>query len=273
MYPQLFKIGTITINSYGFMIAAGFLVCGLMLSREFQRTGIKKEFAGSILIAILLGGYIGSKLYFLIEYSMLLDRPFLNSLISPGGQVWHGAFIGGFITSSFWVLLKKLPYLKIADLLAPFLLLGHAFGRAGCFLSGDGCYGPPSNLPWAMHFPGGIVSTINNPKLEILYAQMYPNDPIPYDIAVHPTPLYDIILLLFFFFILWFIRKKEFKSGTIFSLFFIFEGLERFLTEFWRTNPKYILNLISGAQIISVVFVFIGIGLLIILNKYPRHNK
>jgi len=275
MYPQLFKIGAVTINSYGFMIAMGFLVCGLLLSREFQRAGIKKEFAGSILIAALLGGFIGSKLYFIIENSLLLGGNFWNNLLSPGGQVWHGGFIGGFLALSFLTILKRYSYLKIADLLAPFLLLGHAFGRGGCFLSGDGCYGPPSDLPWAMHFPKGIVSTINNPKLEFLYAEIHPNQTIPFDISVHPTPLYDLILLLIAFIILWYIRNKGYRPGTIFSLFFIFEGLERFITEFWRTDPKYIFNFLSNAQLISIFLVLVGLGLIIFIYKFqqPEHSN
>ncbi len=273
MYPKLFEIGNVSINSYGLMISLGFLVCGLMLGKEFHRVGIKKEFAGSILTAALLGGYFGSKLYYLLENSLLFDENFLINLLSPSGHVWHGGFIGGLIGISIVIFVKKLSYFKVTDLGMPFLLLGHAFGRAGCFLAGDGCYGPPSNLPWSMRFPKGVVSTINNPKLEHLYAQIFPNQPIPPDIAVHPTPLYDIILLLFFFVIMWLIRKKNFKPGIMFSLFFVFEGLERFITEFWRTNPNYIFNYLSDAQLISIIFIIIGVVLIIFINKKYTYNK
>src|ERR1035441_7030946 len=59
------------------------------------------------------------------------------------------------------------------DLAAPAAAVGHGIGRFGCFLSGDGCYGIATKLPWGMSFPHGI-------------------DPTPPFVRVHPTPLYEM---------------------------------------------------------------------------------
>lgn len=123
-------------------------------------------------------------------------------------------------------------------------------------------------MPWAMKFPDGVVSTLNNPQLQELYIQMHPDIPVPADIAVHPTPLYHFILLMFFFMFLWMIRKKKFKTGTLWGLYLILIGFERFITEFWRLDSKYIMGRFSEAQLISIILIIIGSSGLIYLYKF-----
>ena len=138
-----------------------------------------------------------------------------------------------------------MPYWRVADVVGLLLLLGQAFGRMGCFLAADGDYGPPTDLPWAMSFPKGVVPT---------------------DVAVHPTPLYDIALLLLFFALLWPLRKRNFVPGTYFGLYLIAVGVERFITEFWRTTPQ-VFGWMTLAQIISVVLVTSGLTLIYLRNR------
>jgi phosphatidylglycerol:prolipoprotein diacylglycerol transferase len=251
MYPELLKIGPVTIYSYGLMAALGFLLGGYLLERELQRVGKNKELAGSIIIAAIIGGIVGSKIYYLIQNPHLLHDDFLGSVFSGAGLIWYGGVIGGTLTVAWWIKRKGLPFLLVADLMAPLLLLGQGMGRVGCFLSGDGCYGPPADVPWAMSFPNGVVPTT---------------------VPVHPTPLYDTTLLVILFFIMWSIRKKNFKPGTLFGLFGVFIGAERFITEFWRTDPKYILGFLSEAQTISILLFLGGMGLIFYVNRSGAHG-
>jgi len=252
MFPEILKIGPITIYSYGLMAALGFLLCGYLLERELIRIGHKKELAGSIIIAAIIGGIVGSKIYYLIQNPALVKQDFWGTVFSGAGLVWYGGVIGGFLAVTWWIRKKGLPFLVAGDLITPLLLLGQGIGRIGCFLSGDGCYGPPSDVPWAMAFPNGVVPTT---------------------VPVHPTPLYDTILLVSLFLILWSIRKKNFKPGTLFGLFGVFLGTERFITEFWRTDPKYIFGILSEAQFLSIILFIIGIALVIYVNKIKKYEK
>lgn len=252
MYPELFSIGPITVYSYGLMAAIGFLLGGYLLERELDRVGKNKELAGSIIISAIVGGIVGSKIYFLIENPALLQDDFLGAVFSGAGLVWYGGLIGGFLAVVWWIRRKGLPFLLVADLMGPLLLMGQGMGRMGCFLSGDGCYGPPADVPWAMSFPNGVVPTME---------------------LVHPTPLYDVILLMSLFGLLWLLRKRNFKPGTIFGLFGMFMGTERFFTEFFRTNPKTVFGMFSQAQFISILLFSAGLGLIIYVNKrkaYPE---
>jgi phosphatidylglycerol:prolipoprotein diacylglycerol transferase len=252
MYPEILKIGPITIYSYGLMAAIGFLLGGYLLERELTRVGHRKELAGSIIISAIIGGIVGSKIYYLIQNPALVQQDFWGTVFSGAGLVWYGGAIGGFLTVTWWIRKKNLPVLLVADLMAPLLLLGQGIGRIGCFLSGDGCYGPPSDVPWAMAFPNGVLPTIE---------------------PVHPTPLYDTILLVSLFAVLWSLRKRNFKPGTLFGLFGVSLGVERFVTEFWRTDPKYIFGVFSEAQFLSILLFLVGIGLIIYVNKIKKDKK
>ena len=135
--------------------------------------------------------------------------------------------------------------MKVIDLIAPLLILGYAFGRMGCFLSGDGDYGPPTTLPWGMAFPNGTVPTIEK---------------------VHPTPLYEIALSLMIFAFLWKMRKRDMPTGMMFGIYLILAGAERFVTEFWRLTSVVALGM-TVAQIISSVLMIAGIVMVLRLRR------
>ncbi len=95
----------------------------------------------------------------------------------------------------------------------------------------------------------------------------YANGTVPTapGVYVHPTPIYETIAAFFIFLYLWKNRTRYHVAGTIFYLYLILAGLERFLVEMIRVNPKVILGL-SQAQIIAVVMM-IGGTLLFMRNK------
>lgn len=251
MWPEILRIGPVTIYSFGLMAALAFLTTGYLLEKQMLRVGYKKEMAGPIVIAALIGGIAGSKIYFFLQHPAYLKQNVIAAVFSGEGLVWYGGLVGGFLLVSWYVIHKKLNYRLMADLIAPLLLLGQGIGRIGCFLSGDGDYGPPSDVPWAMAFPNGVVPT---------------------DIPVHPTPLYDTLFLFTLFLILWRLRKRKFVHGTHFSLFLIFIGIERFITEFWRREPKYVFDTFSEAQIISLISIILG-GIIIFFLYRTKVQK
>lgn len=169
----------------------------------------------------------------------------LKTFFSIDVGLWYGALIGGTVAVLVIIRIKHAKILQILDLISPSLVLGYMFGRMGCFLSGDGTYGPPSDLPWAMAFPNGTVPTLEK---------------------VHPTPLYEIIFCLAIFAFLWRIRKRNLHIGWMFGMYLILSGVERFITEFWRVTAKILFNSISMAQIIGIFAIMIGI----IFVLYPR---
>jgi phosphatidylglycerol:prolipoprotein diacylglycerol transferase len=129
--------------------------------------------------------------------------------------------------------------LKTLDLAAPAAAIGYGIGRIGCFLSGDGCYGIPTKLPWGMSFPNGIE---------------------PVFVPVHPTPLYELAAGLVIGLWLWLRGGKPHGTGSIVGQYLMLTGIARFLVEFVRRNPKIIWGL-SNAQLASAGSVLAGIAL------------
>ncbi|MGD0903819.1 MAG: prolipoprotein diacylglyceryl transferase family protein, partial [Terracidiphilus sp.] len=130
--------------------------------------------------------------------------------------------------------------LRTLDLAAPAAAIGYGIGRIGCFLSGDGCYGVPTSLPWGMSFPHGIEPTL---------------------VRVHPTPLYELAAALLIGCWLWWRGGKPHRTGAILGQYLVLTGIARFLVEFIRRNPKVLWGL-SNAQLASAGSVIAGVALL-----------
>ena len=263
MYPRIIDFSPLNlfgfplaINSYGVMIALGFLAAHYGLSRELPRKGLSEELASAITSSAAIGGFLGAKLYYVIEFRQW-------SLAS--GFVWYGGLIGGTLVVLITVFRSNNPVWSVIDTIGPFLILGYGIGRIGCFLAGDGCYGKPGDFPWCVTFPEAVVTHFSY-KDVIHYVT--PNSVTDVLTPVHPTPIYETIISCFSFGLLWrFRRKLEYRSGVLFGLTLLAMGIERFTVEFWRINQKYVW-LFSGAQVISLILI--SIGILLVIYRWPK---
>ena len=78
---------------------------------------------------------------------------------------------------------------------------------------------------------------------------------------VFPTPFYETVVCTFLFLIVWAFRKRITVAGTVFGIYLILNGVERFLIEKIRVNNQYHFWGInpSQAEIISFILVLTGI--------------
>ena len=256
MHPILFHFGSFPISSFGVMMVIAFLLGNYLLRIDVVAEGYDAIIADDIIFRAAIGGILGAKFYYLIENiptGQAADN--INGLINiiagiftlngeriafgiqnfGAGLVFLGGLVGGMAAVSWYIYRKNLNWFKIADLAAPFLVLGHGIGRIGCFLVGDD-YGIPTNLPWAIAFPNGLPPT---------------------NIAVHPTQLYEMSAYFIIFFYLRYRKRNQTFSGEIIFEYLFLGGLSRFMVEFIRTNTKYIFGL-SGAQYLSILMMAIG---------------
>lgn len=253
MYPELLRIGSFVVSSFGLMVALAFLAGYWISSLEFKRKKLDDKLLGNLLLLSMLGGIGGAKLMYIFENVPLSDfisSPFTH-IFSRGGLTFYGGFIGAVLL--FWILTikNKVSFFKVMDAMAPALAIGHSIGRIGCFLVGDD-YGIKSDVPWAVAFPKGLPPT---------------TDP------VHPTQIYEVILMGLVFFVLWKLRKRNTPDGWLFSILIILAGIERFLIEFLRsTTPSPIPDL-SVAQLIAIGLIVIGILKIISIRNKPASNK
>jgi len=264
MLPVLFEIGPLKIHSFGFMLVVAFYSCLYFLSKELKRQKLEPNLATDIVFAAAVGGILGAKLYYIIENIGGVNSmsSFMDLAFSGAGLVFFGGLMGGTLGVSIVLWRRKLSWLKFSDIVAPLLMLGYAIGRIGCFMVGDD-YGIPTKLPWGVTFENGLPPTTSY-YFENYYPWIDLSGFSSGIIPVHPTQIYELIIGLGIFMFLWNKRRSVKFYGQLFFTYMILAGIERFLIEFIRTNPKYILGM-SGAQIIGILLIIFGT----ILLKYP----
>ncbi len=240
MKPVLIEIGNFAIYSYGFMLALALLVSTLALLRQASREKFNPDHVLEAVIAASVAGLIGSRLlYVFLNWGDYRDDPITILFTRRGGLSFYGAFLGGLIALFIWCRFRKLKILELADLMAPYLALGYAFGRVGCFLNGC-CYGKISSVPWA--FPAASVDNVLR----------------------HPVQLYASLGGLIIFLILYKIRPGRPFEGFQLIMLGLLYGVLRFTTEFFRDVPVVRFGL-TQAQIFSLGLAIFSLLLLLII--------
>jgi phosphatidylglycerol:prolipoprotein diacylglycerol transferase len=266
MYPILFKIGPVPIYSFGLMMALGFMVASVVITKELVRKGYHRDLGNTITLLAIVFGISGSKLLFLLEnFGDFIRHP--GMALSPGGLTWYGGFFLAILVIIRYTRKHKIPFFAVADAASPALLLGYALARVGCHLSGDGDYGLPTDLPWGMQYSGGTyppsLAFRDFPELVHKYGI---NGIVPDTILVHPTPLYELVIGLLLFALVWKFRTRFTVNGQMFSLYLILSGMARFSVEFFRLNPRILFGL-SEAQLIAIILIIAGIAGFIFIRR------
>jgi phosphatidylglycerol:prolipoprotein diacylglycerol transferase len=238
MLPILFKLGPLEIPSFGVMLATGVLLAWFYFTRQF-REDANKELLASLVTYAVLAGFLGSRLNYILENidEIATWKDLAGMIFSRSGLVVYGGVICGALFAFYYSHKHNLPTRRVLDAGAPAICIGYFFGRIGCQLAGDGDYGIPSSLPWAMAYPNGTVPTLAR---------------------VHPTPVYEMILISVIFLILLQLKKRNPAPGRLFAVFLVLAGIERFAIETIRINPRLLLGL-TEAQIISILLVAGGL--------------
>jgi len=234
VHPEI-HIGPLTLQTFGLMFALAFLAAGALIAKRLKEIGKPVDWAYEMGFAALIGGIVGSRLYFIVDNYDSVKDDLLGNVFSGSGLVWYGGAIGGAIGVLLWAWYRGFLGLALLDLAAPALALGYAIGRCGCQLSGDGDYGEPWDGPWAMSYPDGTVPT---------------------DDTVHPTPIYETLAMGLGAWIFWQLRDRL-RTGVLFAIYLLYAGGERFLVEFVRRNSEVALGL-TAAQLESLAMMLAG---------------
>ncbi len=235
---------------------------------------------GEITILALIFGLLGAKLFDIFEnWSGFLQDP-KSYLFSPSGLTMYGGLICAALAIWIYARKYKIGFWHLNDSAAPALMIGYSIGRIGCQVAGDGDWGirsdlaqKPGFLPdwfWSYRFPHNVNEAgIPIPGCtDLKYCNQL-------EFGVYPTPLYEVIACFILFLILWSLRKRLKTPGTIFALYLIFNGLERFLIEKIRVNNRmsFLGFNPTQAEVISSLLLLSGIGLWIYLTQKAKKAK
>ena len=252
MYPRIFITGSFSIPTYSLFVTLAIIIAVITAYFECRRYNLPLSHFPPAAFWAVLGGIIGAKVFEIIFYmwEFFLQHP-VEILTRGSGWMYYGAEFGGLVGLIAYLLVHHIDILRPLDISGVVLLLAHAIGRMGCFLSGC-CYGIPTNSWMGITFPG-------------------------LSCPVHPTQLYESIPLTIGFLVFWIFRKRFLIPGTVYAAYLLFYGLLRFIIEFYREDAYTfgILNL-SPSQYISVTVFCTGVWLLYFAWKrysYGDKNK
>lgn len=252
MKSILFHLGPLTIYSYGAVLVMAFVMALVILMKRGPKAGIEKQIIYDIGISAIVGGLFGARVAYVgFHWSEFSGNLLEIWMIHKGGLAFYGSFIGGVITLLIFLKYKKIPFLKVADVMIPAVALGHGIGRLGCLMNGC-CYGKLTTCIFGITFPAGSLPAIHYGVNHI----------------IHPTQVYESFLLVILFFVLlWIDRHKKFEGQTFVSYVLIYPAI-RFCMEYFRgDNPFIVPRILTLYQGISLMIFTAGITLLIILKR------
>ncbi len=257
MFPVFIKIGSLTIYTYGFLLAIGFLLALFLFEWNLKKAGLPVKELSNLVFYLFIVAFLGSKiLMILVEYKYYITYPkeILGSL-RAGGH-FFGALLFGIPFALIYLKKKKIPFLPVSDIFAPSIALAHAFGRLGCFSAGC-CYGREINCPISITFTNPIA---------------HQNTGVPLGVPLFPTQLAEAIFNFANFFFLFYLLKKKVKEGKVFSFYILNYSIWRFLIEFFRGDPDrgiifYKPFTFSVPQIISIIGIIFSIFLFSYIKK------
>lgn len=258
--PFVYRLGPLEVGGFGFAMLMAFVIAQLVAQRELARRGHDPTPIGDLIIAAVVGGLVGAKLY----YAVLTQDP--GAIFSRAGFVFWGGLIGGILVVLLVIRIKKLSVARIADVAGISIAAAYSVGRTGCWAVGDD-YGRPWNSALAVRFPEGAPpSTVEN--LSTMFGVEFPPGIDPGTVvAVHPTQLYETAAGFVMFLVLWRMRDHRHAEGWLFGVYCILAGVERFLVEFVRAKDDRFFAGLTAAQVIALAFVVVGV-----LVMYARRN-
>lgn len=256
IHPFNIQLGPLEVTGYGIMMMVGFLVGGWLIEQELRRLGFRSEYSGDIVLAAVVGGVLGAKLWYV---ALTQD---MGALFSRGGLVWYGGFFGGTLAVALMGLRRKVPIRWTLQLCAPALPAAYALGRAGCFMVGDD-YGRPTSSFLGVQFPEGLPPSTAGTMQSMFGIEVAPGIDPATVLSVHPTQLYEVVAMLLVFMALWSWRTRSYGTGWLFGAYLMFAGVERFLVEILRAKDDRFLGVFTIAQLTSVGLLTLGLILFV----------
>ncbi len=254
MHPELLGL----IKSYGLMLAISFAL-GLFLSiRRARPYGIASETVMDLVFGVLVSSIVGVRLFFVLTHLYDFDPWYRALFIWDGGLTLYGGIL--LATATVWYMTRRrgIPFLVIADVFSPGVMLGIGITRIGCFMAGC-CFGKPTTCGCGVQFPVGAPATETFGL-----------------VPVYPTQLFSSGGGFLIFGLLLLIERWYHRRGSTFALFLVFYGLQRFTVDFFRYyTPDQMIMGWSNNQWISVGMVLAGLLMLVwaARQKVSSHGR
>lgn len=259
--PIAFSLGPIDVRWYGVIIATGIVLAFIVAQREMVKRGFHPDFLTDLLIWAVPLAILGARLYYvLFKWEYYADNPGKILQIWEGGLAIHGALIASFIVAYVFTRKRNKSFLKVADIVAPSLLIGQTIGRWGNFINQEAHGGPVSRgFLENMFLPDWIIEQM---RIDGTY--------------YHPTFLYESLWNFTGLIILILLRRVNLIRGEMFLFYIIWYSVGRFFIEGMRTDSLYLVGELRTAQVVSLLAVAVAIIIVVyrrVMIKKPVRYK
>jgi phosphatidylglycerol---prolipoprotein diacylglyceryl transferase len=260
--PVAVQIGPFAVRWYALAyisgLALGWVYARFLVSHDRLWGGTSRPDAKSIsdlvlylAIGVVVGGRLGDVLFY--EPSYFVRHPIEIAELWNGGMSFHGGLIGAFLAIWYFARETKVPVFTVADISAAAAPIGIFLVRIANFIKPE-LWGRPTEVPWAMIFPG----VDDQPR--------------------HPSQLYEACLegLLLFLVLGLFVRGGALKRpGVATGVFCIGYGVARIFSEFFREPDPQLEQLSHGltmGMVLSAPILLAGVVLVVYALYFRREE-
>ena len=243
MHPHL--IGPI--RSYGFLLAVSFAV-GIWLSvRRGRRHGLDADAMLDACFQVLIWSIVGVRLFYVLTHLSEFHPWYRALFIWEGGLTLYGGIL--LSTAAVWRFARRrgLPFLALADVMAPQVALGIGITRIGCFLNGC-CFGRVCHGPLGVRFPPASAA-----------GAVTGGQPL------YPTQLFASAAGFAIFAILLAWERRSAPTGATFGRFLLLYGVDRGIVDLFRWYEPGAIGPfgLTISQWISLALVIGGLAVLL----------
>jgi len=234
------------VKTWGLLLAVSFGL-GIWLSvRRGSSRGLDRDTVLDAAFTVMVSSLIGVRLFFVLTHLDSFDPWWEMFLLWRGGLTLYGGILGAIAAVVWFCRRRGIGFLRLADVLAPQVVLGIGITRLGCFFNGC-CYGAPTDGPLGVVFPAACEA-----------GRLHPGE------ALHPAQIYSSLggFLIWGLLLLW--ERRDRRVGGTFGRFLILYGLSRTVVDLFRDyEPSAVHALgLTTSQLISAALILAGLAVL-----------
>lgn len=259
-------LGPVPLRAYALCILAGVVVATYITGRRLAARGYNAESATNVALWAVPFGIVGGRLYHVIT----TPQPYFGDGGHPldAFKVWHGGLgiWGAVLLGALGVYIgakkEKVPFLVLADCIAPALPVAQAMGRFGNYFNNE-LYGRRTDVPWALQIhewnqsAGRAVEDSTGSAVTLGY--------------FHPTFLYEALWCLLIAFILWRVSDRGIlRRGQAWAAYVVLYPVGRIVVESLRSD---FANTVMGLRVnvwVCIAVFLLGVAMFLTFRVNPR---
>jgi phosphatidylglycerol:prolipoprotein diacylglycerol transferase len=251
--PIILRLGAFELRWYSLAIMLAILVAVVIAIHQARKKGIPSREVYSLALLVVISGLLGARLFHVVDhFDYYVNNPLEILQFQKGGLAIWGALVGGAVAAIVYTRIRRISLGRLADALAPALLVAHIIGRFGCIINGD-AYGGVTGLPWG-------------------FVYIHPDAMIPQDLLglpTHPYPVYEIIWNAISLLVILRLGRYFKRDGLVFLSYLSLYSLGRFVLTFVRQENTVFWGL-QQAQIIAILAFVLSLAAMLYLARKRR---